>query len=81
MLELLRNMRKHTIHVAFPCKEVCIYFVVFRATLDLERSAVANLREQMKQGPLDEKVHVDIVILNSSCVRTGIAAVRLCRLT
>jgi len=56
-----------------------MYFFVFRATLNLERSAVANLREQMKQGPLDEKV--DIVMLNSSCVRPNVAAVGLRRCT
>ena len=40
---------------------------------------MANLREQMTQGPQDGKV--DIVMTNSSFAKPGIAAVKLYRCT
>ena len=61
-MQTLKKVRKHT--TTLPCKETSF---VFRATLNLERSAVANLREQMTQGPLDDKVDIVINVKQLLC--------------
>ena len=61
-METLKKVRKYT--TTLPCKETSF---VFRATLNLERSAVANLREQMTQGPLDDKVDIVINVKQLLC--------------
>ena len=61
-MQTLKKVRKQT--TTLPCKETSF---VFRATLNLEQSAVANLREQMTQGPLDDKVDIVINVKQLLC--------------
>ena len=42
--------------LSFNLSFLIIIILIIRASLELEQSVVANLKEQMKQTPLNEKV-------------------------